>query len=74
MSKLPKYTAKSWLVTTLSELVIEDPELMWKCNLRFETSEEAIAHNNKEFRRNDYDYTKVTLENSNTIISPGIEF
>ena len=72
-SKLTNHESRrSWLVSTLVMMIGENPIPMVKCNLKFEILDTAIAHNDKVFEQNGFDYKKVVDTNSATIITPGI--
>ena len=74
-SKLPPSEKhRSWLVSTIRTMLKEDPMPMTECSLKFDTSSQAISHNDSIFQANNFDYIKVVESNQNTIISPGIEF
>ena len=65
---------RSWLVSTISDIIKEHPAPMKKCKISFSIDKDSIERNDIIFESLDYDFEKVTNANINTIITPGIEF
>ena len=63
---------RSWLVSTISDIIKEYPAPMKKCNISFSIDKDSIERNDIIFESLDYDFEKVTNANINTIITPGI--
>ena len=63
---------RSWLVSTISDIIKEHTVPMKKCNIYFSIDKDSIERNDIIFESLDYDFEKVTNANINTIITPGI--
>ena len=63
---------RSWLVSTISDIIKEHPAPMKKCDISFSIDKDSIERNDIIFESLDYDFEKVTNANINTIITPGI--
>ena len=65
---------ESWLVSTSRNIMTIHPTPLNQSSIVFEISESAAAKNSEIFKAQDYDFTKVTTSQNNTVITPGAEF